>query len=108
MPQFTLCFLFGAKRSTLAFLAHYASCPGLITLTSSTLFFTPLTATRAKLIMPRDRLRGVRKFGLMKGISITWASEELMEMEEKFHWVGNRDELFARLVGSDGRRWITV
>ena len=31
------------------------------------------------------------------------------EREDKFHWVGNRDELFARLsVGSDGGRWITV
>ena len=45
----------------------------------------------------------------MKGISITWAPEEIgEEREDKFHWVGNRDELFARLVGSDGARWITV
>lgn len=47
----------------------------------------------------------------MKGISITWAPEEMMdgeEREDKFHWVGNRDELFSRLVGSDGRRWVPV
>lgn len=61
--------------------------------------------------MRRDRLRGVRRSGLMKGIAIAWAPEESMdgeEREEKFHWVGNRDELFARLVGSDGGSWITV
>ncbi|KAG8219803.1 hypothetical protein J3R82DRAFT_776 [Butyriboletus roseoflavus] len=71
------------------FLAQYASSPGLITLTSSTLFFTSLARTQARLAMPRDRLRGVRKCGLMKGISITWAPEELMEAEEReerFHW----------------------
>ena len=47
----------------------------------------------------------------MKGIAIAWAPEESMdgeEREEKFHWVGNSDELFARLVGSDGGSWITV
>jgi len=99
----------GAHTHT--FLAQYASSPGLITLTPSTLFFTSLTGTHAKLVMRRDRLRGVKRSGLMKGISITWAPEELTdgeEKEERFHWVGNRDELFARLVGSDGGSWITV
>ncbi|KAI9572976.1 hypothetical protein HD554DRAFT_1404044 [Boletus coccyginus] len=83
----------------------------LITMTSSTLFFTSLTGTHTRLVIRRDRLRGVRRSGLMKGISITWAPEELTdgeEREESFHWVGNRDELFARLVGSDRGRWITV
>lgn len=44
----------------------------------------------------------------MKGITITWAPEGLTDggEEERFHWVGDRDELFARLVGSDGRHWL--
>ncbi|KAF8445929.1 hypothetical protein L210DRAFT_962985 [Boletus edulis BED1] len=93
------------------FLAQHASCPGLITLSPSILFFTPLTAIHAKLVIPCDRLRSVRRSGLVKGITITWAPEGLIgreEREEKFHWVRNRDELFARLVGSDGRRWLTL
>lgn len=92
-------------------MAQYASSPGLIALTSCTLSFTSLTGTYARLVIPRDRLRGVKKTGLMKGISITWVPGELIdgeEREDKFHWVGNRDELFARLVGSGGGRWITV
>jgi len=94
------------------FLAQYASFPGLITLTSCTLLFTSLTGTRARLVIPRNRLRGVKKSGLARGISITWVVEGLMEeREDKFHWVANRDELFARLSvgsGSDGGRWLTV
>ncbi|KAN0100607.1 hypothetical protein V8E55_000591 [Tylopilus felleus] len=94
------------------FLAEYASFPGLITLTPSTLYFTSLAGTRARLVIPRDRVRGVKKSGLVRGLSLTWTPEELAdggEREEKFRWVGNRDELFARLVGSTtGGRWMTV
>ncbi|KAG9314349.1 hypothetical protein JVU11DRAFT_5141 [Chiua virens] len=80
------------------FLAQYASSPGLITLTSSTLFFTTLTKTHAKLVIPRERLRGVRRSGLMKGITVTWIPEGSTEgeaREDKFHWVGNLTMFFS-------------
>ncbi|KAF8846368.1 hypothetical protein BDN67DRAFT_39548 [Paxillus ammoniavirescens] len=100
----------GAER-THTFPAQYASTPGLITLTPTTLYFTTLTATRAKLVIPCDRLRGVKKSGLVKGISMTWVPTDSVdgrEREERFHWVGNRDELFARLLGPDGGRWMRI
>jgi len=100
----------GAER-THTFPAQYASTPGLITLTPTTLYFTSLTSTRAKLVIPCDRLRGVKKSGLVKGISMVWVPTDSVdgrEREERFHWVGNRDELFARLLGPDGGRWMRI
>ncbi|KIJ68465.1 hypothetical protein HYDPIDRAFT_106664 [Hydnomerulius pinastri MD-312] len=100
-----------ATEQTHTFPAQYTSVPGLITLTSTTLYFTSLTSTRAKLVIPCSQLRGVKKSGLVKGISVTWVPTDpgdSREREEKFHWVGNRDELFARLLGPDGGRWMRV
>ncbi|OJA21507.1 hypothetical protein AZE42_05107 [Rhizopogon vesiculosus] len=91
--------------------AHHTSAPGLITLTATTLYFTALTSQQAKLIIPCENLCGVKKTGLMKGLLITWIDGEKgrgREMEEKFNWVGNRDELFARLLGPDGARWMRI
>ncbi|KIJ21764.1 hypothetical protein PAXINDRAFT_64721 [Paxillus involutus ATCC 200175] len=99
------------ETATRAFPAQYASTPGLITLTPTTLYFTSLTSTRAKLVIPCDRLRGVKKSGLVKGISMVWVPTDSVdgrEREERFHWVGNRDELFARLLGPDGGRWMRI
>lgn len=66
----------------------------------------------AKVTIPFAQLRGVKKTGLLKGLSLRWADEQsdgnLIEKEEKFMWVGDRDELFARLIGPDGRRWLKV
>ncbi|KAF9237350.1 hypothetical protein BU15DRAFT_48725 [Melanogaster broomeanus] len=101
----------GLSRHTVLFPAQYASAPGLITLTPTTLYFTSLTATRAKLAIPCGRMYGVKKVGLAKGISITWVPTDPLdgtEREERFHWVGKRDELFARLLGPDGGRWTRV
>ncbi|KAG1749977.1 uncharacterized protein EDB91DRAFT_1235401 [Suillus paluster] len=90
--------------------AQHASAPGLITLTTTTLYFTALASQQAKLIIPREKLCGVKKTGLMKGLLITRVEDEGRgrEIEEKFHWVGNRDELFARLLGPDGARWMRI
>ncbi|KAF9229271.1 hypothetical protein BS17DRAFT_824514, partial [Gyrodon lividus] len=99
------------SEQTHTFPAQYASTPGLITLTPTILYFTSLTGTRAKLVIPCGRLRGVKKSGLVKGISIMWVPTDSVdgrEREERFHWVGNRDELFARLLGPDGGRWMRV
>jgi hypothetical protein len=65
----------------------------------------------AKLIIPLAAVKGVKKAGLLKGLNIRWQESVdgvKEQKEDKFAWVGSRDELFARLVGSDGRRWMTV
>jgi GRAM domain-containing protein 4 len=66
----------------------------------------------AKITIAVSDLRGVKKTGLLKGLSLRWAEtqedEGMREKEEKFIWVGERDELFARLIGPDGRRWLKV
>ncbi|KAF8078635.1 hypothetical protein FPV67DRAFT_1465909 [Lyophyllum atratum] len=89
--------------------AQHASGPGLLTLTGSTLLFTPLMSLEPKFVIPLSRMRGVKKAGLLKGLQIRAALEDRAdtgEREEKFRWIGARDEVFARLVGTDGRRWI--
>ncbi|KAG1825922.1 uncharacterized protein BJ212DRAFT_1443943 [Suillus subaureus] len=88
--------------------AHHTSAPGLITLTATTVYFTTLASQQAKLIIPRENLCGVKKTGLMKGLLISWVDDEDGQIEEKFHWVGNRDELFARLLGPDSARWMRI
>lgn len=69
-------------------------------------------STTAKVTIPFSDLRGVKKTGLLKGLSLRWADTQedgnTTEKEEKFIWVGDRDELFARLIGPDGRRWLRV
>lgn len=104
--------LFNIHNTVPAFPAQHTSAPGLITLTPITLFFTPLMSTTAKITIPLSDLRGVKKTGLLKGLSLRWtetlADESVFEKEEKFIWVGDRDELFARLIGPDGRRWLKV
>ncbi|KAH7910943.1 hypothetical protein BJ138DRAFT_1151815 [Hygrophoropsis aurantiaca] len=96
---------------TYTFPAHHSTAPGLITLTPTVFYFTPLISSQAKLVISYDQICGVKKTGLMKGLSLTWNSTSEQpgnEKEEKFHWVGSRDELFARLIGPDGRRWKRV
>lgn len=62
----------------------------------------------AKITIPFCQLQGVKKTGLLKGLSLRWSDERGGSNEEKFMWVGNRDELFARLIGPDRRRWLKV
>lgn len=69
-------------------------------------------AATARIIIPLIGLRGVKKTGLLKGVSLRYKEQspggEIVEKEERFRWVGGRDELFARLVGVDGRQWTKV
>lgn len=91
----------------IAFPAQRNTAPGLITLTPATFVFTPLLSTTAKVTIPLTALRGVKKTGLFKGLSMRWVADASgEEHEERFRWVGGRDELFARLIGTDGRRWL--
>jgi hypothetical protein len=84
--------------------------PGLITLTATTLLFKPLVSSNAKVVIPLINLRGVKKAGVIKGLSLRWVEsvdgQGKVEKTEKFVWVGGRDELFARLLGVDGQRWL--
>jgi len=97
-----------SSADTRTFPAQHSSAPGLITLTADTLFFTPLMASNAKVEIPLSSLRGVKKkSGIFSALTISWVDAEANGKEEKFVWVGGRDELFARLVGSaDAKRWI--
>lgn len=63
------------------------------------------------MVIPLTAVKGVKKAGLLKGLNIRWndSIDGLKEQkEDKFSWIGSRDELFARLVGSDGKRWMKV
>ncbi|KAI9063089.1 hypothetical protein FKP32DRAFT_1652201 [Trametes sanguinea] len=93
------------------FPAQFKQHPGLITLTPTTVFFTPLLSSRATLCIPLQDVTGVKKSS-MKGIDINYSepfvdgSKELKEA--KFMFVGSRDDLFARLVSYGGKRWKNV
>jgi hypothetical protein len=69
-------------------------------------------STNPKFVIQLNDIRGVKKAGLLKGLYIrsveTPDGGERREREDKYLWVGARDELFARLVGSEGRRWLKV
>ncbi|KAI0639428.1 hypothetical protein C8Q77DRAFT_1046741 [Trametes polyzona] len=86
--------------------------PGLITLTPTTLFFTPLLSSRAALTIPLSDVTGVKKSSLMKGIDIRYseprADGSAEAKEAKFLFVASRDDLFARLVSWGGKRWTNV
>jgi len=96
---------------THTFPAQHRGSSGLITLTPTTFFFTSLLASDAKFVFHLSELRRVKKTGMFKGLCIQWSEGPdgaKVEREEKFVWISGRDELFARLVGADGRRWIKV
>jgi len=100
-----------ANFACLAYPCQHSSGPGLITLTPRALLFTPLMSQTAKLVVPLSAVKGIKKAGLLKGLHIRWSctsDEAKEEKEDKFMWIGSRDELFARLVGSDGKRWMKV
>lgn len=100
------------RIDTHTFPAQHTSAPGLITITPITFFFTPLMSSTAKIAIAVSDIRGVKKTGLFKGLCLRWVEmqddDNVIEKEEKFIWVGERDELFARLIGPDGRRWLKV
>lgn len=65
----------------------------------------------AKIVIPLSAVKGVKKTGLLKGLNIRWldpGDSSKTQKEEKFHWIANRDELFARLIGYEGTKWQKV
>lgn len=102
-----------------------------------------MMSSTAKVIIPLQDIRGVKKAGRMGGIRIKHVvradepkpsqsvrkyvedqknkdtdltiapvtsaeNGEPLEKEEKFGWISGRDELFAKLVGWGGRRWVKM
>jgi hypothetical protein len=67
-------------------------------------------SSTAKLQIPLGKVRGVKKkSSIFSALTITWVDVQGNGKEEKFPWVGGRDELFARLVGAaDGKRSIKI
>lgn len=55
---------------------------------------------------------GVKKLSTVHGVRVRWteAAENgvMAEKDEKFFWVGGRDELFARMIGTQRQRWMKV
>jgi hypothetical protein len=71
------------------------------------MFFTPLLRHDAKIIIDLTAMKGVKKVGMLKGLKVRW-NDESGDKEDKFLWIGERDDLFARLVGLDGRQWVQI
>lgn len=100
-------------------------------------------SSNAKVVIPLQDIRGVKKVGRMGGLSVKYvvrgaepqasqsvrkytedlkdgdadpttmpvtsaANGEPLEREEKFGWISGRDEVFAKLVGWGGRRWVKM
>ena len=97
------------QRAIADFPAHCHS-PGLITITDDTLLFTPLSSSRPTVTIDLKSVVGVKRTsGVTKGLKVRWAEgPDDEEKEAKFSWVGGQSELFARLVGWQGRRWMAI
>ncbi|KAI0724581.1 hypothetical protein C8T65DRAFT_626972 [Cerioporus squamosus] len=100
------------RIETQTFPAQLKKNPGLITLTPTTLFFTPLLASRPSVTVPLEDITGVKKTNFTRGIDVHYMQTlEDGSKEEKvveFMFVGSRGDLFARLVSWGGRRWARV
>ncbi|KAJ3988572.1 hypothetical protein F5890DRAFT_383607 [Lentinula detonsa] len=96
---------------THVFPCQHTSSPGLLTLTRNVLFFNPIASTKTKVAIPLTDIRGVKKTGLLRGLTVKWidlTNDEDKHKEEVFPWVGGRDEIFARLIGTDVKRWMKL
>ncbi|KAL1741867.1 hypothetical protein HDZ31DRAFT_84537 [Schizophyllum fasciatum] len=94
-----------AEMETHTYPAHHSTGPGLLTISAVTLQFTPFLSSTPKISIALRDLRGVKKTGLLKGLTLRY-DDGAQVKEEKFSWVGGREELFARLIGPDRSRWL--
>ncbi|KAG8990468.1 hypothetical protein FRB90_001754, partial [Tulasnella sp. 427] len=113
--------------------AHHKHIPGIMTLSNLSIEFTPFLGHKPRVQIPLDRIRGVKRIGrrtlLVRFIEpVPTDNEEpgqiktvenpestdaekvlvMAEKEEKFKWVGKRDEVFARIVASKKDAWVPV
>ena len=72
------------------------------------LSFTPFASCSPSSTRLLSRLHGVRKTNWTKGLSFSWSKDNADEEQEEevFRLIENRDELFARLIGLEGKRWV--
>lgn len=101
-------FLMDLAHSYTAYPAQRGKVPGVITVSTEKLYFTPLLAG-PKLEIPMGDIVGIKKAS-PKGILIRAKdmSQEDGERKEKFLLVYERDELFGRLVGTGGKKWVKI
>jgi len=71
------------------------------------MIFTPLLQQDAKIIIALTAIKRVKKVGMLKGLQIQW-NDVSGDKEDKFLWIGERDDLFARLMALGGRRWVQI
>ncbi|KAK7694680.1 hypothetical protein QCA50_001868 [Cerrena zonata] len=100
------------KLDARSYPAQHGKTTGLITLSPSELIFTSFVSLTPKLVINLKNIASVQKRGILDGLRLyrRQADENGVteEIEEKFTWVGGRDDLFTRLVGSQDLRWINV
>jgi GRAM domain-containing protein 4 len=72
------------------------------------LSFTPFMTSSPISTRVLSRLQGVKKTNWTKGLLFTWLTDDAdkEQEEEVFRLIENRDELFARLIGLEGKRWV--
>jgi GRAM domain-containing protein 4 len=73
------------------------------------LYFTYLTSGRPEFTIHLGSILAVKKSGVARGLKIRWTDtgpDGVLqdEREERFFWVGDRDNLFARLVSRNAQR----
>jgi hypothetical protein len=61
------------------------------------------------LLIPLNRIRSVKKVSVLgaRGLLLRWEDDANNIKTERFWWVNNRDEAFARIVGGQ-KRWIRM
>lgn len=121
----------GPSPEPQSYSAHHKHMPGIMTLSNLAIEFTPFLRHRPKVQIPLDRIRGVKRVGhrtllirftepvpseedepgQIKTVENPQAAEApkvlvMAEREEKFKWVGQRDEVFARIVASRKDAWV--
>jgi hypothetical protein len=97
------------KHCPPAYPAQHKRGPGLLTVTPTTLYFTLLSSSQPSFTIPLNEITSIKKRGVLRGMSVSWnrthEGGRVEEDEDVFRWIGGRDEVFARLLGADGRRW---
>ncbi|KAJ8522580.1 hypothetical protein ONZ45_g871 [Pleurotus djamor] len=78
-----------ASPETLTFPAQCAATPGLISLTRTSLSFTPISSANPSITVDIEDIYAVKKSGLLRGLSVSWRLTGLSdEHAANFNWVG--------------------
>jgi len=98
----------GPQSDSRSYPAQHGKTPGVITISIENLYFTPLLSGPT-LEIPVGDIVGIKK-AMPKGVSIRVkdANQGNGERKEKFPLVYERDELFGRLVGMGGKKWVKI